>query len=131
MRRVLIPWGSGRQFAVTGTGLLTTGSGCITYTDAYETSGSAAASVTLFDGNNSNGQVMIDYQLAAGQSTSEQWGLHWMPYYQGLYIVTNNGAAAGSLSTWGDHDCAYHLNTAFLAIESAVIAQALANQGTF
>jgi hypothetical protein len=85
--------------------------------------------VTLYDGNNANGQVMIDYSLAAGQSTSEQWGPHWMPYYQGLYIVLNTGAAAGSISSWGDHDCAYHLNTTFLAIEGSLVSQALSNQG--
>jgi hypothetical protein len=127
MRRVLCPWGSGRAFATSGTGLLISGSGCITYADAYETTGSATASVTLYDGNNNNGQVMIDYQLAAGQSTSEQWGPHWMPFYQGLYMVTNAGAASGSISVWADHDCAYHLNTTFLAIEGSLVSQALAN----
>jgi hypothetical protein len=129
MRRVLCPWGAGRQFAIGGSGLLISGQGCITYADAFETSGSATASVSLYDGNSANGQVMIDYSLAAGQSTSEQWGPHWMPFYQGLYVATNAGAASGSISVWADHDCAYHLNTAFLAIESSIVGQALADSG--
>jgi hypothetical protein len=127
MRRVLCPWGAGRAFPVAPNGLLISGSGCITYADAYETTGSATASVTMYDGNNNNGQVMIDYQLSAGQSTSEQWGPHWMPFYQGLFLVTNSGAASGSISVWADHDCAYHLNTTFLAIEGSLVSQALAN----
>jgi hypothetical protein len=127
MRRVLCPWGVGRAFPVAPNGLLISGSGCITYADAFETTGSATASVTLYDGNNNNGQVMIDYQLSAGQSTSEQWGPHWMPFYQGLFLVTNSGAASGSISVWADHDCAYHLNTTFLAIEGSLVSQALAN----
>jgi hypothetical protein len=127
MRRVLCPWGAGRAFPVAPNGLLISGSGCITYADAYETTGSATASVTMYDGNNNNGQVMIDYQLSAGQSTSEQWGPHWMPFYQGLFLVTNSGTASGSISVWADHDCAYHLNTTFLAIEGSLVSQALSN----
>lgn len=130
MRRVLLPWGSGRAYPfVSNAVLLLTGSGCITYADAFETSGSAVANVTMYDGNNNNGQVMIDYALAAGQSTSEQWGPHWMPFYQGLYLTLNAGASSGSISVWADHDCAYHLNTAFLAIEGAIVAQALNESG--
>jgi hypothetical protein len=123
MRRALMPWGANRNFAPTGTGLLITGSGCITYADAYETTGSATASVTLFDGQSSNGQQMIDYQLLAGQSTSEQWGPHWMPFYEGLYIVTNSGSASGSITGWADHDCAYHLNIQFMSQEGAITLQ--------
>lgn len=129
MVRALLPWGAGRNFAVSGTGLLISGRGCITYTDAFETTGSATANVTIYDGTSANGNAMIDYALAAGQSTSEQWGLHWMPYYEGLYVVTNAGAAKGSISAWADHDCAYHVNTAFLAIEGALVSQALQDQG--
>jgi hypothetical protein len=127
MRRVLCPWGAGRAFPVAPNGLLISGSGCITYADAFETTGSATASVTMYDGNSNNGQVMIDYQLSAGQSTSEQWGPHWMPFYQGLFLVTNSGTASGSISVWADHDCAYHLNTTFLAIEGSLVSQALSN----
>jgi hypothetical protein len=132
MRRALCPWGAGRSFYLTSNQvLLISGSGCITYADAYETTGSATANVTLFDGTNSNGQQMIDYSLSGGQSTSEQWGPHWMPFYEGLFIVVNSGAASGSISVWADHDCAYHLNTTFLAIEGSIVTQALANQGVF
>lgn len=129
MVRALLPWGAGRNFAVSGTGLLISGRGCITYADAFETTGSATANVTIYDGTSSNGNAMMDYALSAGQSTSEQWGPHWMPFYEGLYVVTNSGSAKGSVSAWYEHDCAYHLNTAFLAIEGALVSQALSDAG--
>jgi hypothetical protein len=105
-RRVLIPWGSARAYASSGTGLLVAGHGCITYNEAYETTGSASASVTVFDGTSSNGQQMIDYTLTESESTSEMWGMHWVQFTEGLYIVTNSGTVAGSITAWVDHDCA-------------------------
>jgi len=121
LRRSLHPWGSGRAFATSGSGILVYGSGCITYTDVYETTGSNTASVSLLDGTSSNGQYMADYTLNANQSTSEEWGFHWMPFYEGLYIVTNSGSAAGTVSVWVDHNCDEHVNVLFLAQEGTIL----------
>lgn len=112
-RRVLIPWGPGREYAVTGSGPLLTGMGCITYSSAFETTGSAAASVSIFDGSNSNGQQVIDYTLSQGESTSEILGLHWLQFNNGLYVSTLSGSAAGTLTAWVDHDCAAYNGAVF------------------
>lgn len=103
---MLIPWGPGRDYATSGTGLLVGGHGCITYNEAYETTGSAAAYVQVFDGQSANGQYMIDYTLADNESTSEMWGMHWVQFTEGLYVKTVSGTAAGSITAWVDHDCA-------------------------
>jgi hypothetical protein len=79
--------------------------GCITYSSAFETTGSAAASVSIFDGTNANGQQVIDYTLSEGESTSEILGLHWLQFTNGLYVDTLTGSAAGTLTVWLDHDC--------------------------
>ena len=105
-RRVLIPWGPGREYALTGSGLLVTGMGCVTYASAFETTGSASASVSIFDGGSANGQQLIDYTLTQGESTSEILDLHLMQFNNGLYVSTLTGSAAGTLTAWVDHDCA-------------------------
>lgn len=104
-RRVLIPWGPGRDYATSGTGLLVGGHGCITYNEAYETTDAATAYVKVFDGTSQNGQVLIDYTLAINESTSEMWGMHWVQFTEGLYVQTVAGSAAGSITAWVDHDC--------------------------
>lgn len=114
-RRVLIPYGSSRAYASGGSGILLQGRGCITYNEAFETTGSAAASVTIYDGTSANGQQMIDYTLSMGESTSEMWGMHWVQFTEGLYLSTGTGSVSGSLTAWVDHDCSayngamYHL----------------------
>lgn len=105
-RRVLIPWGTSRAYAPSGTGILVSGRGCITYAQSFETTGSAGGGATLFDGTSSNGQQIIDYTLTQGESTSEILGLHWLQFTEGLYVVTNSGSVAGSVTAWVDHDCA-------------------------
>lgn len=102
---VRIPWGAGRQYAVSGTGVLLYGRGCITYNEAVDQNNSGGSNITIFDGTNSNGQQIIDYSLTQNQSTSEMWGMHWVQFVEGLYIVTNSGGAVGSLTAWVDHDC--------------------------
>jgi len=112
-RRVLLPYGPGRQFATGGSGLLISGQGCITYASAYETTGSAAASLSIFDGWGTNGQQLIDYTLTEGESTSEILGLHWMQFTEGLYVDTLSGSVAGTLTAWTDHDCAAYNGALF------------------
>jgi len=70
-----------------------------------ETTGSASCEVTLHDGGSANEQLLRDYTLSASQSTSEQWGLHWLPFTQGLYVHTLSGTAKGSITVWVDHSC--------------------------
>lgn len=112
-RRVLIPWGPDRNYAPSGDGLLIGGQGCITYSSAFETTGSAGASVSIFDGYSGNGQQVIDYTLSEGESTSEILGLHWLMFTEGLYVSTLAGSAAGTLTAWVDHDCSAYNGAVF------------------
>lgn len=107
-----VPYGSGRQAATSGTGVLVPGMGCVLYSEVYETTGSAAAGLTIYDGGSANGRQMIDYTLSSGQSTSEQWVPHGMPFVEGLYVVATTGTFAGSLALLLDHDCVRWLETA-------------------
>ena len=122
-RRALLPWGPGRQFAISGSGGLLHGHGCITYSECFETTGSASGSCTIYDGNSANGQVLFDYTLSQGQSTSEMFGMHWLQFTEGLHVVTGTGSVAGSVHVWTDHDCA--------AYNGAVFHQALWAQAQF
>jgi hypothetical protein len=115
LKPIQTPWGAGGQWATSGTGALPQGQGCLTYFSAWETSGSNPAVVQLYDGDGNNGRLMLQYNLAASQSTSEMWGLHWKHFTSGLYVLTVSGAAAGTGDAWVDHSCVdynislYHL----------------------
>jgi hypothetical protein len=108
-----MPWGPTRQFAISGSGTLIQGHGCITYSECYETTGSASASVQIFDGSSANGQQMFDYTLSEGESTSEMFGMHWIQFTEGLYVETTSGSVAGSMHVWVDHDCAAYNGALF------------------
>jgi hypothetical protein len=112
-RRALLPWGSGRFAATGGSGVLIQGQGCITYNEAYETTGSAAAAATFYDGTSANGQVLFDYTLSEGESTSEMFGMHWLQFVEGIYVHTGTGSMAGSVHVWVDHDCAAYNGALF------------------
>jgi hypothetical protein len=120
VKRSLVPWGTDRGLGVGLEGLLVPGRGCITYMTLYETSGTAGAAAHFWDGTTSNGQYLLEYTLSAGQSTSEQWGHHWLPFEQGLYIDIYAGAMVGSMTIWVDHDCEWWLEVAHQAAELTV-----------
>lgn len=129
---IRIPYGHGRQLATSGTGLLVAGHGCVLYSEAYETTGSASAGLTIYDGQDNNSLVMIDYTLSSGQSTSEQWVPHTMPFNGGLYIVNNTGTFAGSLTLLMEHTCEWWLTAPHIAAEleaAEVLAQMNARTG--
>ena len=117
MKRVLLPWGTDRGLGLELEGALITGRGCLTYSELKETTGTAGASVTFWDGASDNGQVLLEYTLSAGQSTSEQWGHHWLPFEEGLYFSVLTGSAVGSLTLWVDHSCEWWLAAPHLAAE--------------
>jgi hypothetical protein len=96
-----------------------------------ETTGSASCEVTLHDGQSANEQLLRDYTLSQGQSTSEQWGLHWLPFTQGLYIHTVSGTAKGSITVWVDHSCEEleRWKTEMLEFEHAAMMAALKAAG--
>lgn len=114
-RRVLLPYGTGRQFATGGSGKLITGQGCITYSSATDQNNVAGSALSIYDGESANGQQLIDYTLTQNESTSEILGLHWLQFTEGLYVNVSSGSVVGTITAWVDHDCAsyngslYHL----------------------
>ena len=118
---VRLPFGTGRQYATAGSGVLLLGRGCLTYAEVFENN-VGAASLTLYDGTSANGQVILDYTLTQGQSTSDMFGLHWVQFVEGLYVTTSGaGQILGSISAWVNHDCAEYNGAVYHA---ALAAQA-------
>ena len=83
-------------------GGLITGSGYIVYWSALETTGNAAAGFQLIDGNDANGQLLIDVSLSAGESTSEYIGKRLLFYTKSLYFDLVSGAVGGAVTV---HAC--------------------------
>lgn len=134
LRRVRVPFGVGQQLATGGSGKLFTGYGCIAYLAVEETTGSATASGAWWDGDSNNGQLITEYTLTAGQSTSEIWMRHQMPIEQGVWYNAASGSISGTMFLWADHLCeeyieAEHRYFAFMdEALAAAIAQARAGR---
>jgi hypothetical protein len=124
VQRLLLPWGDGRGPLPHGVGRLIDGSGCVTYSEARETSGTAEATVIIYDGDSANGRVLAEYRLWADQSTSESQQLHVLPYDQGIYVDLASGAAVGSITVWADHCCRQWLMDEHIAAIGAMAVDA-------
>ncbi len=86
-------------------GLLVGGSGCVLWHSTYETSGSAAAQYSIWDGVAASGDRLMVVTLSASQSTRDFLKVHHMPYYKGLYYSLDSGAVAGNVIVQMDHNC--------------------------
>ena len=125
VRKYRASWGSGGQTVPSGTGTLIHGTGCLVYLSAWETTGLAIASVAFYDGNANNGELVTQYNLLAGESTSEEWGPHWLVLERGLYVVTLSGAVAGSFSALVDHNCVRWLSEGHWADKAEIVGAAV------
>lgn len=105
MRRVLLDLSQLSTAQTAGTVPLVGGSGCITWHSAYETTGAASASYSLFDEGDSAGQQLMFVTLSAGQSTRDYIGLHALPFLGGLWFESESGSVLGSITCWVDHVC--------------------------
>lgn len=112
-----VPFGTGRAYAASGTGVLVYGPGCVTYLEAVDQNNSGGSNVTIFDGTSSNGQQMIDYTLTQNQSTSEFIPLHSVPFMEGLYLVTNSGSVSGSITLWLNHSCSAYVGAEYRLVQ--------------
>lgn len=81
------------------------GSGCILWINAVETTGTAASEWQLWDGTNTQGPLLADVTLTAGQSTRDQVHHHNLPFRQSLYFVPLSGSTRGSVSVLTGHWC--------------------------
>lgn len=63
-----------------------------------ETTGAAAASVDVIDGNDASGPVILPIRLAQGTSVSLSLGRPGVPFGTGVYLRVNSGSVVGSLT---------------------------------
>lgn len=62
-----------------------------------ETSGSATATVRIYDGTSASGTLLDSVQLAAGESAREWYGDGGIKATTGIYVDVVSGAVEGSL----------------------------------
>jgi hypothetical protein len=105
MRRALLPWGQGSNFAPTASGLLIRGEGCITTLSIRNAAAGAAVHVVLYDGESANHETLADIEVPANNALLQSWVLHALPYERGLYVVSGATTVVGSVTAWADHHC--------------------------
>jgi hypothetical protein len=64
---------------------------------ATETTGSATASVNIYDGTDSSGVILLPIRLASGESAEAWYGPGGIRFRNGVYINVASGAAQGAL----------------------------------
>jgi len=62
-----------------------------------ETTGTAGASLTIFDGSNANGSIVAPISLTSGQSTRDWLGAPGLFAQRGLFVALNSGSIQGAL----------------------------------
>jgi hypothetical protein len=83
-------------------GGLITGSGYIVYWSVRDTTASTGSVFQLYDGNDANGQLLLDVSTVAGQSTSEYIGKRLLFYTKSLYYNLASGTIEGAVTV---HAC--------------------------
>jgi hypothetical protein len=92
------PRGAGDAGLVLDTGVtaasvqLFTGGGQILYWNAFETTGTAAATVTFWDGTSTGGQYLGTVHLATGTTDTETFNELGLPVERGLYVQVVSGS---------------------------------------
>jgi hypothetical protein len=85
-----------------GSAGLITGSGYIVYWSVRDTTASSGSVFQLYDGNDTNGQLLLDVATVAGQSTSEYIGRKLLFYTKSLYYNLASGTLEGAVTV---HAC--------------------------
>jgi hypothetical protein len=83
-------------------GKLITGSGYIVYWSVRDTTASSGSVFQLYDGQDANGQLLLDGSTVAGQSTSEYIGRRLLFYTKSLYYNLASGTIEGAVTV---HAC--------------------------
>jgi hypothetical protein len=104
---------------------LITGSGYIVYWSVRDTTASTGSVFKLYDGNDTNGQLLLDVATVAGQSTSEYIGKRLLFYTKSLYYNLASGTIEGSVTV---HACDSQEEYYRMMAELSVL-QALAGSG--
>lgn len=82
--------------ATIGAVQLITGSGSLMALVMEETTGTASAKFTLYDGTDSEAQPLGPYRLAAGESIDNTYPPHGLVFRSGLYLAVAVGEVDGS-----------------------------------
>ena len=86
--------------AVTGDELTITGKGVYIGFSFRETSGSATATIRVYDGTTAAGTLLDTIQLTAAESAREWYGPQGIRFTSGLYVDVVTGDIEGSVR-WG------------------------------
>lgn len=62
-----------------------------------ETSGTASATVRVYDNTANSGTLLDTIQLVAGESAREWYGPQGLPYFTGIRVDVVSGAVEGSI----------------------------------
>lgn len=62
-----------------------------------EATGTAVATVNIYDGTDASGPAVCDINLNPGQSTRDWFGPHGVHFRGGLHLVVSAGSATGSV----------------------------------
>ena len=76
--------------------------GCITYWAVEDTSGSGGSKLAFYDGQGTNGALILPVTTNSGQSTSEYVHKHHLTFERGLYYSLTSGTIIGSVAVWID-----------------------------
>lgn len=87
-------------------GYLITGMGCITYWSTLDTTASSGSQFALYDGDPTDGQLLLEASTTAGQSTSEYIQRGHCCYQRGLYYDLLSGSYGGAVSVWASFSAA-------------------------
>jgi hypothetical protein len=82
--------------------------GCVLWHSSVESTGSASAEYSLWDGSNTSGPLLMDITLTASQSTRDYIHKHHLPFRSGLYFDLVSGAVRGSMAVLAGCGCSIH-----------------------
>ena len=85
-------------------GVVVNTSGCLLAASVAESTGSAPAAYTLYDGSSSGGVPIMPVTLNANESIRDSWRHGVYHFRQGLYLNITLGAITGSVSVLLEHD---------------------------
>lgn len=84
--------------------LVIQGGGRLIVANGLETTGAAAATFKVLDGNASDAKLLVPIYLPAGTSSSDYFGDHGIPFTNGIYVEAVTGTFEGNVLIHLDED---------------------------
>lgn len=98
--------------------------GCLVWHSSFESSGSASAQYSLWDGTTNAVNRLMVVTLSAGQSTRDYAHAHHIPFYGGLFYHLDSGAVGGNVIVLIAHNCMAHWRVEQQKLEDVARAMA-------